>query len=131
MERVSPTASAALWVICSLNVSRLASVFKSIYSVSFRVSREFLRALVFYCHCGNKFLTSEHESRRLPDVFTAETRHGPNHLSSSQELPLAKMMRSSKRPKKTIFEKCYQRKSFGSSRFLLSSLDLESGILNL
>lgn len=57
--------------------------------------QEFLTACVtFYCHRGNKALTSENKSRRLST--SAETDRGPN-LSGRQEMPVSQIMRSSKR----------------------------------
>lgn len=73
---------------CLQLVARFASVFKSVYSVSFRVSQpsnpqstlfapnlqQFLKA------CVTCLTWSEHESEVYPDVFTAEMDRWLNHL---------------------------------------------------
>lgn len=74
---------------------------------------------------GNKFITSENQNEPTgsTDVFNAETNHELNHMSSSKELQLSQLMRSSKRQHANL------KNSVTANHFASKSLAGESVIM--
>lgn len=78
---------------------------------------------------GNKFMTSENQNEPTgsTDVFNAEIYHELTHLSSSKELQLSQMMRSSKRQhtslKNSVIENHFASKSLAVENMIMWLID--------